>query len=230
MKAISTVAVVVAAAAAVGVVIMVGMTGATPQADSVDPKPVANTSTEPEAQPAPSTKAPVVFPPDAFPTEWNFYANNADTQRKLKRIAGQKAPALVVGGFVGKGGTKDLSALRGKPILIDFWGTWCGPCRASIPHINEIAKEHADDLHVIGIHSTRQSDKMAATAAKLSMAYPTAPDIQNRTASTFGVGWWPFYILIDSNGVIRAAGMSSAHLGKAVERMLDIEAGRWPKK
>ena len=224
---------VAAGVAAMGTVVALGVMGErarTPQPEA-ERMPVAQHAPAGEtnqAQPAP--KSDVTFPDNAFPKEWNFYPEKPDVQANLRRNVGRIVPALQVGEFLGEGGVKDLAELRGKPILLDFWGTWCGPCRASIPHINEIYEQHKDELHVIGIHSTKQANMMVATAKKLEMAYPTAADVGNRTASMLGVQWWPFYVLIDSQGKLRAAGMSSAHVGDAVQRLLDIEAGRWPEK
>lgn len=230
----STVGMVVAGLAAAGVVLALGVLGQDAPASSGDGArvPVAQQQQVPETKSGDATPQAkeIVFPEHAFPKEWNFYPEKPDVQANLRRNVGRVVPPLQVGDFIGEGGAKDLAELRGKPILLDFWGTWCGPCRASIPHINEIAEKHKGALHVLGIHSTRQADQMGETAKKLQMAYPTAADLGNRTSSMLGVQWWPFYVLIDSQGKLRAAGMSSEYVDEAVQRLLDIEAGRWPEK
>ena len=54
------------------------------------------------------------------------------------------------------GSTLQLSSLRGKAVLIDFWDTWCPPCVAAMPHLQEISTQHAGDLVVVGIAFGRQ--------------------------------------------------------------------------
>lgn len=54
------------------------------------------------------------------------------------------------------GTTLKLSDLRGKAVMIDFWDTWCPPCRAAMPHLQEISEEYADDLVIVGVAFGRQ--------------------------------------------------------------------------
>src|SRR5436309_2703130 len=74
---------------------------------------------------------------------------------KLETMQGKPAPALVLKGWIN---SKPLTAadLKGKIVVLDFWATWCGPCIASIPHNNELAKKFADKAVVfIGICAPR---------------------------------------------------------------------------
>jgi thiol-disulfide isomerase/thioredoxin len=55
--------------------------------------------------------------------------------------------------LVGSDGELTLSDLRGKAVVINFWGTWCGPCCAELPHFNELASEYSEDCEFVIIHS-----------------------------------------------------------------------------
>ncbi len=54
-----------------------------------------------------------------------------------------------------------LHDLRGKHVVVDFWATWCGPCRMMIPHLVQLASEHRDDLVILGISSEEESELRA---------------------------------------------------------------------
>lgn len=153
-----------------------------------------------------------------FKQSWT-YASNAADYAKLQKLVGKPAPELSVSGWQGE--AQDLEELKGQIVLIDFWATWCGPCIAAIPHTNEVAESYRDKgVTVFGVCCTRGSDKMVSTVKSKRMEYPTAADQDNASAEAFGVQWWPFYVLIDREGVIRAAGLRSDMVEQALDELL----------
>lgn len=60
------------------------------------------------------------------------------------------------------GSTLKLSDLRGKAVMIDFWDTWCPPCRAAMPHLQEISEDYAEDLVIVGVAFGRQGKDAVA--------------------------------------------------------------------
>jgi thiol-disulfide isomerase/thioredoxin len=122
---------------------------------------------------------------------------------------GDKAPPL-----------DHVNWIKGEPVkaweaghvyVIDFWATWCGPCRASIPHVNELAKQHAaDNVTVIGA-AIWPKPKMVPTADFVkekgdAMSYLIAEDIDGATATAFmaasGNNGIPTAMVIDKQGTI----------------------------
>ena len=114
----------------------------------------------------------------------------------------EPAPPLVVTALNGQ--TFDLTKLRNKVVLLNFWATWCAPCRKEIPRLNAFYRRyHQHGLEVIGISIDRPEDLEKVRRQMASIAYPVAvlKDISvNGVGKVEGV---PTTYVIDTNGVVR---------------------------
>ena len=111
--------------------------------------------------------------------------------------------------------------LKGKVVLIDFWGVWCGPCRRAIPHLKELAaKYEAEGLVVIGIHTDDDAAKGPDYVREEKISYPVAFDENNEVIPRFHVDSYPDYYLIDRSGKLRFADLMNDELDRAVEMLL----------
>jgi len=96
--------------------------------------------------------------------------------------------------------TQELE-LRHKPIIIEFWATWCPPCKKSIPHLNEIYKKYrANDLRILGL-TNEQKELVVAFSRQIPILYSVA-FAPEATFAKFGVSAIPYAFLVDKNGVV----------------------------
>src|SRR5690242_17128293 len=121
---------------------------------------------------------------------------------------GMAAPALNVAEWV-KGNAVDLKEGKGKNIyVLEFWATWCPPCRTSIPHLTELQKKFKDkDVVIIGI-SDEASGVVKPFVGKMGakMQYTVAVDKNDKTSAAymgaFGINGIPHAFVVDKTGAI----------------------------
>jgi cytochrome c biogenesis protein CcmG, thiol:disulfide interchange protein DsbE len=145
-------------------------------------------------------------------------------QLYAKDLRGEKAPELVVQETL----TGKMPDTRGKVVLVDFWATWCPPCRKGIPELNELQKKFKDDLVVIGI-SDEPASKVRDFMKKTPMEYTVAID-QGKTMSTqVGVQGIPQVLIISTDGVVRWQGFPSSEeetlTAGVVKQIIDADPG-----
>ncbi len=144
---------------------------------------------------------------------------------------GDPAPALTIKEWV-KGEAVDLAAAKGaKVVIVEFWATWCGPCKVSIPHLTELQKEYADrGVVVIGVTSEdpRNSlDQVKEFVAEMGdkMAYTVAFDDGEKTNTAWmvaaGQTGIPTAFVVDKEGVVAWIGHPMNGLDQVVASILE---------
>ena len=110
--------------------------------------------------------------------------------------------ALVSG--PGAGGRVSLRALQGEVVVIDFWASWCGPCRRSIPILNELAQTYEGRVRVYGINvEAMEPPAVRAAHERLGATFPTLHDPTQSIQHAYGVTGLPTLFVIDRDGRIR---------------------------
>ena len=124
-----------------------------------------------------------------------------------------------------------LDELHGKVVLLDFWGTWCPPCVASLPGLRDLNKKYGKEgsFVMISVSSDGDEEKWKTFVVKEKMVWPQYLDRDHKVQRSFAISAFPTYILLDAEGVIkyRAVGMSlekEASLEEAIHKQIKLAA------
>ncbi|MFO0734370.1 MAG: TlpA disulfide reductase family protein [Labilithrix sp.] len=117
-----------------------------------------------------------------------------------------------------------LENLRGHPVILDFWATWCGPCQMEAPVVNTIAQRYKDrGLAVIGVNTSDEDGLAAQFIRQKHLGFPVVYDEGNRIAKKYGVTNLPTLIVVSKTGkvvAIRTGVTSDSALDDIVRRYL----------
>ena len=117
-----------------------------------------------------------------------------------------------------------IANCKGKVVLLDFWATWCGPCRAELPNVlKTYAAHHKDGFEVIGISLDQDKDKLTAFTKEKEMTWPQYFDgkgWQNKLAAKYGINSIPATFLLDGQGTIIGEDLRGDSLEEAVTKAL----------
>jgi peroxiredoxin len=132
----------------------------------------------------------------------------AEPAAEVGGLVGNPAPDFRVPAVQGAHGVESLHELRGKVVVLDFWGTYCGPCKASFPKLQGLnAKYASSGLHVLGISEDEPDDesKIASFAATYGAKFAIAWDKDKTIARAYKPETMPSTFVIDRRGVVRYA-------------------------
>jgi cytochrome c biogenesis protein CcmG/thiol:disulfide interchange protein DsbE len=133
-----------------------------------------------------------------------FVAVRASTHRPRADAApAAGAPALSLPDLSGREVT--LASLRGRAVAVNFWASWCPPCRSEIPELSAFYRENRDRcFELLGVaEDSGGRDEVARAAAALGVGYPVLLDRGGSAATRFGVGGLPHTVVLDRDGNVR---------------------------
>jgi peroxiredoxin len=117
-----------------------------------------------------------------------------------------------------------LSSQKGKVVLVDFWATWCGPCRREIPNLKQYYTEFQNKgFEIIGISLDSKKEKLDDYIAKEKLPWKITASLKgwkDETAKLYGVKSIPSYWLIDKKGVLRHFGLRREKLKEAIAQLV----------
>ena len=96
-----------------------------------------------------------------------------------------------------------LSDFRGRPVFINFFAVWCGPCRFEMPEIESVYNSLGDDLVVLTVDVRESAERVKAYKELLGLTMPTVMDTHRQVATAYQVPGLPWTFILDDKGVVR---------------------------
>jgi thiol-disulfide isomerase/thioredoxin len=114
-----------------------------------------------------------------------------------------------------EGDEVSLSDYLGKSVMINFWATWCPPCKAEMPIIQRFLEEYQDEFIVLAVNVGEKEAVVREFVEENDFDFIFLPDPANSTAFTYGVSGYPTSVFIDDVGMLQAV-----HIGELNESLL----------
>ena len=167
-------------------------------------------------------KPPVIVPePEEVAVEEAAPTNRPAGLRletvKARRFLGSPAPPLMIEKWL-----TPPPAMPGKFVLVDFWATWCGPCREAVPKLNAMQEKFNDRLVIVGLSDESESAVRLMTTPAIK--YSVAIDTKTHTKREVEVAAIPHAMLMDPQGIVRFEGNPHELSETALEQLLTTYA------
>ena len=190
-------------ALALALVILVAAACASPAATEEPPTPTS----EPTQEVSPPTSTPT-----PIPTVTPEVEGDPNTRLGIKETP--NPDGLPIGSEIGylapdfrleteEGEVVVLSDFRGRPVFINFFAVWCGPCRFEMPEIESVYNSLGDDLVVLTVDVRESAERVKAYKELLGLTMPTVMDTHRQVATAYQVPGLPWTFILDDKGVVR---------------------------
>jgi len=136
---------------------------------------------------------------------------------------GRPAPRVELPGL--RGGGVRLAELRGRPVVLNFWASWCPPCLAEMPEFQRVHQRLGDRVAFLGVNQRDQAQAAEQLARRTSVTYPLAVDPAGRAFDAFGGLGMPTTVLIRADGTVAdifAGQLDETLLRERIRRALGV--------
>jgi peroxiredoxin len=138
---------------------------------------------------------------------------NAPTPAPDVVRVGQPAPGFTLETLSGE--EASLVDFRGSVVAVNFWATWCGPCRAEMPAL-QAASDEFDELVILGVNTGESRSRVAGFMEELGLTFPALLDTNEDVADLYGVRAMPTTVWVDPDGIVRFE-----HFGPLTENQIE---------
>jgi len=157
-------------------------------------------------------------------TEWVLRATRPSGAAPASSLVGKPAPALVLERLQGAG-VLDLRSFRGRPVVLNFWASWCGPCQAETPLLVRLHQTYGPrGVVFVGVDAEDDANAARGFALRYHVDYPLVIARDDRPLRLYGIFGLPTTVFVGPDGVVRDAevgGFVGPDAERAVSSRLD---------
>lgn len=124
------------------------------------------------------------------------------------------------------GKSRSLGDMRGKGVMLNFWATWCSPCKAEMPLIDELARQKREDFVLLTVNCGESTPTIANFMDKYGYSFPALIDMGKKISQAYNIRGIPATFFIDKAGVIQSIKMGAFSSNVELEKMLKKITGK----
>lgn len=139
--------------------------------------------------------------------------------------AARTAPTFEVADLRDEAATIDLRDLRGRPVVLNFWASWCVPCRKEMPAFQAVHRRTGDDVAFLGINHQDSRDDALDLLRSAGVSYPSGFDPKGSVARAYGLYGMPTTVFISTDGRIlatRTGELTESQLSTAITELFEV--------
>ena len=144
-----------------------------------------------------------------------------ETVREPEPAVGHPAPDFVLTTLAGEPFT--LSDLDGTPVVLNFWATWCGPCRNELPALQDAAERYDGRIRFVGVDQGEEAEVVQSFVDEFGLTFPIPMDHEGAVGQRYNVRGLPTTFFIDSNGLIRSIWSGEMNAITLAEQIEEIQ-------
>lgn len=148
-----------------------------------------------------------------------------DSSAVRRSSADSAAPTFRIPDLRDEAATIDLRDLRGRPVVLNFWASWCVPCRKEMPAFQAVYRRTGDDVAFLGINNKDSRDDALDLLRTTGVRYPSGFDPKGQVAQAYGLYGMPTTVFISADGRIlatRTGEMTESALSAAITELFDV--------
>jgi cytochrome c biogenesis protein CcmG/thiol:disulfide interchange protein DsbE len=141
-------------------------------------------------------------------------------------IVGHPAPDFTLATPIGESVTLSemVNGARGQPVVLNFWASWCAPCRIEMPHFQNVSLKYNGRAAILGVNQGESASTVTDFGHEFGITYPLLVDDDNEISQLYNINSLPTTIFIDASGVVREVVIGVVNQGVLEDRIENLLA------